>query len=385
MNGNGANEENDAIMGHDADEDGAVAGVEETVIDPFAMVDLPDIDEGTLEDQVPDLPDDLTKYSVRYGIIGTGQGGGRMASAFHGLGHRRVILVNTTEADFKGQTASTKVLLPSVGGKAAGAGKDPEVGRVAIAENAEIVRDAIRDFIGHDVDRILITVGGGGGTGSGTAAGLVDIAQQFMVDNGKSARSVGLIISKPKPSEGAQVKTNFDNLLVEVGGLDVSPVVVVDNGLISKRFPHLGVSQFWPVANTNLCGLFDIFNILSAQVSEFTSFDKADYESVLNAGNLVFGMAKVAEFTDASALCEALRSNVKKNLLSTEFDLSTATHAAGILVADAATLADLPQSALDEAFVTLNRVLGNKVTLHQGVYPGSNKGIHLYTLVGGMD
>ena len=205
-----------------------------------------------------------------------------------------------------------------------------------------------------------------------------------MVDNGKPASSVGLIISKPKASEGAQVLANFNDLLAEVKDLDVSPVVVVDNGLISKRFPHLGVAKFYPVANSNLCGLFDIFNILAAQVSEYQSFDKADYESVLNAGNLVFGLAKVKEFTTASALCEALRSNVKKNLLGDEFDLSTATHAAGVLVADRATLEDLPQAALDEAFVTLNRVLGNNVTLHQGVYPGSKPGLHLYTLVGGM-
>jgi cell division GTPase FtsZ len=368
------------MSGTDENEEVATPGV----VDAFDMVDLPDIDEGTLEEVAVNLEDDATKYAVRFGIIGAGQGGGRIASTFWGLGHRRVVLVNTTEADFVGQQASAKVLLPTRGGATAGAGKNPDVGREAISENSEIVRDAIRDHIGSDVDRILITIGGGGGTGSGTAAGLVEIASQFMVDNGKPASSVGLIISKPKASEGLQVAENFKLLLEEVKDLEVSPVVVVDNGLISKRFPHLGVAKFYPVANSNLCGLFDIFNILAAQVSEYQSFDKADYESVLNAGNLVFGLAKVKEFTDASALCEALRSNVKKNLLGDEFDLSTATHAAGVLVADRETLEDLPQAALDEAFVTLNRVLGNNVTLHQGVYPGSKPGLHLYTLVGGM-
>jgi cell division GTPase FtsZ len=144
------------------------------------------------------------------------------------------------------------------------------------------------------------------------------------------------------------------------------------------------VAQFWKIANSNLCGLFDIFNIISANVSQYTSFDKADYENVLNSGNLVFGLAKIKEYTTTSELCDAIRSNVKKNLLGEEFDLSTATHAAGILVADEETLQDLPQAALDEAMKTLNRVLGNNVTLHQGVYPGNKAGLHLYTLVGGM-
>ena len=372
MSGNGDNGEIEAPEG------GVVGG------DAFDLVDLPDIEEVSLVDEGPRLEDDATRYAVRFGIIGSGQGGGRIASTFYGLGHRRVVLVNTTEADFRGLSASTKVVLPTAGGGAAGAGKDPSVAREAIARNGELVRDAIRDHIGDDVDRILITIGGGGGTGSGSAVGLVEIAQQFMADSGKDPKSVGLIISKPKASEGAQVQANFRDLMAEVKELDVSPVVVVDNELINKRFPSVGVSQFWNLANANLCGLFDIFNILSANVSQFTSFDKADYESVLNSGNLVFGLAKVKEYTTTSALCDALRSNVKKNLLGEEFDLSTATHAAGVLVADEETLRDLPQAALDEAFMTLNRVLGNRVTLHQGVYPGNKQGLHLYTLIGGM-
>ncbi len=350
----------------------------------FDAIDLPDIEDVQLEAEVPALADDATKYAVRFGIIGAGQGGGRIASQFWDLGHRRVVLVNTTEADFRGQNASAKVVLPTAEGEAAGAGKDPAVARRAIARNGELVRDAIRDHIGDDVDRILITVGGGGGTGSGCTVGLVAIAKQFMLEGDKDPRAVGLILSKPKASEGAQVQENFRDLMEELKGLDVNPLVVVDNELINKRFPRAGVAQFWKIANANLCGLFDIFNIISANVSQFSSFDKADYESVLNSGNLVFGLAKVKEYTTASELCDAIRSNVKKNLLGEEFDLSTATHAAGILVADEETLHDLPQTALDEAMQTLNRVLGNNVTLHQGVYPGSKEGLHLYTLVGGM-
>jgi hypothetical protein len=99
MNGNGENGDFDAPEGD------VVGG------DAFDLVDLPDIEEVQLEDQGPRLEDDATKYAVRFGIIGAGQGGGRIASTFWGLGHRRVVLVNTTEADFRGQTGSTKVVL----------------------------------------------------------------------------------------------------------------------------------------------------------------------------------------------------------------------------------------------------------------------------------
>ena len=350
----------------------------------FDAVDLPDIEDVQLDVAAPRLEDDTTKYAVRFGIIGTGQGGGRIASKFWDLGHRRVVLVNTTEADFRGQNASQKVVLQTSEGQAGGAGKDPSVARRAITDNGELVRDAIRDYIGEDVDRLLICVGGGGGTGTGSAVGLVDIARKFMVENKKDPKAVGVIVSKPRASEGAQVQANFDALLSELRELGTNPLVVVDNELIRKRFPNAGMAQFWNLANSNLCGLFDIFNILAASTTPYTSFDRADYESVLNSGNLVFGMAKIPEYTTTSELCDAIRSNVKKNLLGDEFDLSTATHAAGILVADESTLMDLPAAAFDEAMTTLNRVLGNRVTLHQGVYPGSKQGIFLYTLVGGM-
>lgn len=356
--------------------------------DAFDAIDLPDIEDVQLDAEVVELQNDATAYSVKFGIIGSGQGGGRIASEFYRLGHRRVVLVNTTEADFRGLTASTKVVLPTGVNQAAGAGKDPSVARAAVDQHGELVRDAIRDYIGEDIDRILITIGGGGGTGSGSAIGLVKIARQFLEDCGKDPRAVGLIVSKPKSAEGAQVQQNFNSLLSDLTDLEklgkISPLVVVDNELINKRFPRAGVAQFWKIANSNLCGLFDIFNIISANVSQYTSFDKADYENVLNSGNLVFGLAKIKEYTTTSELCDAIRSNVKKNLLGEEFDLSTATHAAGILVADEETLQDLPQAALDEAMKTLNRVLGNNVTLHQGVYPGNKVGLHLYTLVGGM-
>ncbi len=70
--------------------------------DAFDMVELPDIEEVSVEEQTPRLADDVTRYAVRFGIIGAGQGGGRIASTFWDLGHRRVVLVNTTEARFSG-------------------------------------------------------------------------------------------------------------------------------------------------------------------------------------------------------------------------------------------------------------------------------------------
>ena len=80
MSGNGDNGEFEA---HDETTEVAsdpVAGV--VGGDAFDLVDLPDIEEVTLVDEGPRLDDDATNYAVRFGIIGAGQGGGRIASTF---------------------------------------------------------------------------------------------------------------------------------------------------------------------------------------------------------------------------------------------------------------------------------------------------------------
>ena len=60
-------------------------GTEDSAVvagEAFDVIDLPDIEDVQLEAEVPALADDVTKYAVRFGIIGAGQGGGRIASQF---------------------------------------------------------------------------------------------------------------------------------------------------------------------------------------------------------------------------------------------------------------------------------------------------------------
>jgi hypothetical protein len=168
---------------------------------------------------------------------------------------------------------------------------------------------------------------------------------------------------------------------------EISPMVVVDNQSIHQMFPQVSAKQFWSTANKNTVGLFDIFNVLAAQKSQYTTFDRADYRSMLSSGMLIFGATKLDSYQADTDISDGLRNNLKRTLLADGFELTQATHCAAILAAPDAILEILPQAHIDLAFETLERILGGQgrgLTLHQGVYEATKMGLFCYTMVGGL-
>ena len=106
----------------------------------------------------------------------------------------------------------------------------------------------MRGSFGKEFDRIIVCVGAGGGTGSGAAGTLIeiahDIAKSFKseVDGGRP--SVGAIISMPRVAEGARVNENAYNVIEslmgqvgrekgKMGGRTLSPLVIGCSWLMS--------------------------------------------------------------------------------------------------------------------------------------------------------
>jgi cell division GTPase FtsZ len=164
----------------------------------------------------------------------------------------------------------------------------------------------------------------------------------------------------------------------------VSPLIVVDNEKITKMYPSLSVTKFWHTANMSVAGVFHLFNMISAKDSSYTSFDKTDYETVLESGNLIFGTSKVKDYSDPISVARSVRENLKNNLLSGGFDLKTGNMAAAVAIASTETLDNIPESSLDAAFDQLNRLLGEGSTVHRGVYSGNKPDLTIFTTVGGL-
>lgn len=360
------------------------------VIPDSNAVDLPDIDfHASPEESAYIVEPDAKQLAVKFGIIGSGQGGSRLASSMWDVGYRRVCVINTTAQDFLGLNVpeERQMVLNSVD---QGAGKNPIKGQKALAKSREEVLNLMRHSWGEDIERIMITVGLGGGSGTGSAVGLYKLAKYYMQNLGKEPK-VGMIVTLPKKTEGGRVQANAYRLLSDLKILadskSLSPFIITDNERINQMFPNVSAKAFWSTANKNTVGLFDIFNVLACQNSAYVTFDAADYKSVLDSGVLIFGATKLDSYHKDTDISDGLRNNIKRTLLA-DADITKATHVAAVLCAPDKLLDILPQAHIDLAFTTLERIMGGEnrdLMVHQGVYEGKKNGLFCYTIIGGLE
>jgi cell division GTPase FtsZ len=351
-------------------------------------IDLPDIEIGqpVAKSKISVEPD-LKSVAVKFGVIGTGQGGSKLADTFWQTGYRKVCAVNTTDQDFLGLSIPTAKQLVLEGDM--GAGKDPSKGQEALKKSSEKVLNLMRFTFGEDVDWIMVTVGCGGGSGSGSVFGLVSLAKYYLRQLGKEEK-VGVMATLPKKTEGGKVQANAYHTIKALQPLveekKISPFILVDNESINQMFPDVSAKSFWSIANRNIIGLFDVFNVLACQQSSYVTFDRADYKTMLNSGTIIFGATALDNYRKDTDISDGLRTNLERTLLA-DLDLSNASHVAAILCAPDAVLNILPQSHIDLAFTTLERIIGGEnrdLTVHQGVYETKKAGLFLYTMVGGL-
>ena len=191
-------------------------------------ISLPDIPMPEPVEEEKKIVNDEVETAFKFCFIGSGQGGGRIAETFHGLGYRKVCAINTAKQDLNTIKLDNKLCIGD-----GGAGKDPDVAGEVFASKKEDVVDFMRYSFGDDFDRIFVCVGAGGGTGAGTLEPLVESALEVQETLGVKNNKVGAIVALPKNSEGKRVNANsFKTLdtaykLVESGA--VSPLIIVDN------------------------------------------------------------------------------------------------------------------------------------------------------------
>jgi len=366
--------------------------VEESLEDDLG-VDIPDIPLPSLEEFEESLIEDEFESAYKFAVVGVGQGGSRLAETFWKLGYRRVAVINTAAQDLKPISIPEKNKL-LIGGKG-GAGKDRKVAKGLFENQREDILDFLKKTFKGGIDRILVCVGAGGGTGAGGGPLVVeichDLCQTFGVENSNEDAKVGAILALPTKSEGSRVKNNAQQTAEELIKFategTLSPLIILDNERIKHLYPKLSVNKFWSTANTSICSLFHLFNKIACQDSEYTAFDKADLDTVMASGIISFGAVPVKakeggiEETDIS---HAVRDNLKKNILA-NIDVATGNVAACVVIGDKDTLDETPQESLEHGFDQLTRSLGEGSTVHRGIYHTSKKGLVVYTIIGGIE
>lgn len=355
----------------------------------FDMPEIPMADTGVKEITVGD--EFKVDPAVKFSFLGVGQGGSRIVECFWNLGYRRCAVVNTAKQDLDEihihtatEDSESRKLWLGVGGAA----KNRRLGGNYMDQNAEEILELMRNSYGTSFDRIIVCATAGGGTGSGGFKRCVEVANQLTealrIRKVGDKTKVGLILALPSNSERDRMQNAYESLK-EVEALIntemISPVVIVDNEKRRDIHPSATLGNVRDKLNQSITTLFHLFNQISQVPTRHTAFDPGDYLSVLESGLVTYGAMQI-EHTDKEGISQALRENLKKNVLG-GMDLKTAEVVACILMGQKMILENIPFENIEHAYEMVSRTTGCK-KIHRGEYT-SARALEAYTILGGLD
>ena len=250
--------------------------------------------------------DQLAKIKV----IGIGGGGGNAVNRMIESGVKGVefIVANTDLQVLNNSQAEKKIQIGANLTDGLGAGAKPEIGREAAVESKKEIEDALAG-----ADMVFITCGMGGGTGSGAAPVVAEIAQAL------GALTVA-IVTKPFTFEG---RKRMDNALAGLEELKkhVDTLIVIPNDrlreIIDKSTPML--EAFKEVDNVLRRGVQSISDLIA--VVGLVNLDFADVKAVMEkSGNAIIGIG-IGMGEDRAI--EAAKQAVSSPLLETSISGAT--------------------------------------------------------------
>jgi cell division protein FtsZ len=213
-------------------------------------------------------------------VVGVGGAGGNVINNMIASTIRAVefVAVNTDAQSLETSMAHTKVQIGKAITRGLGAGSKPETGRESALEDQDAIAEAIAG-----ADMVFITAGMGGGTGTGAAPVVADIAR------GQGALTVA-VVTKPFFYEGGRRKQNADYGVAELQDI-VDTLIVIPNDriamVVEKGTPLL---ESFAVANEvlkhSVQGISDLI-----LVPGLINLDFADVKTIIEgAGRAVIGM-----------------------------------------------------------------------------------------------
>ncbi|MFT5641803.1 MAG: cell division protein FtsZ, partial [Cyclobacteriaceae bacterium] len=237
-------------------------------------------------------------------VIGVGGGGGNAVNHMFGQGIKDVdfVVCNTDIQALESSPVPNKIQLGVSLTGGLGAGANPEKGRNAALES----KDEIREMLAEDTKMIFITAGMGGGTGTGAAPVIAQIAREMDI------LTVG-IVTAPFAFEGKK-KMNQANEGIKALKENCDTVLVILNDKLREIFGNLAIREaFGQADNVLTIAAKGIAEIIT--VPGYVNVDFEDVKTVMReAGGAVMGSAIASgEGRAKRAAEEALNSPLLNN------------------------------------------------------------------------
>ncbi len=272
-------------------------------------------------------------------VVGCGGGGNNAVNRMVDAGLRGVefISVNTDRQALGQSNAQVKIQIGEKLTKGLGAGAIPEVGRRAAEESREEIASALKG-----ADLVFITAGMGGGTGTGAAPIVAEIAR----DMGTLTIAV---VTKPFNFEGKQRMKNAESGIEELKQHVDTLVVIPNDRLLQVVNKGTTMLEAFRIADDVLRqGIQGISDLIA--VPAMINLDFADVKTVMESG----GMAHmgIGVGSGENKLVEAAKNAIASPLLETNIDgaravLINVTGGADISIVDINEAANLIMEAAD--------------------------------------
>ncbi|AVK83065.1 cell division protein FtsZ [Lysinibacillus sp. B2A1] len=283
-------------------------------------------------------------------VIGVGGGGNNAVNRMieHGVQGVDFIAVNTDAQALNLSKSEVKLQIGAKLTRGLGAGANPEVGKKAAEESREQLEEVLRG-----ADMVFVTAGMGGGTGTGAAPVIAQIARDL------GALTVG-VVTRPFTFEGRKRQTQA---IGGIGGMKeaVDTLIVIPNDkllqIVDKSTPML--EAFREADNVLRQGVQGISDLIATP--GLINLDFADVKTIMsNKGSALMGIGIA---TGENRAAEAAKKAISSPLLESSIDgakgvLMNITGGSNLSLFEVQEAADIVASASDEE---VNMIFGSVI------------------------
>lgn len=240
-------------------------------------------------------------------VVGVGGGGNNAVNRMINAGLRGVefISVNTDAQALGLSFAEHKIQIGSKLTRGLGAGANPEIGQKAAEESREELMQSLKG-----ADMVFVTAGMGGGTGTGGAPVVAEVAREV------GALTVG-VVTRPFTFEGKKRASQAERGIQELKNKVDTLITIPNDRLLQVVDKHTSINEAFRIADDVLRqGVQGISDLIA--VPGLINLDFADVKTIMiDTGTALMGIGSASGENRAT---EAARKAISSPLLETSID-----------------------------------------------------------------
>lgn len=270
------------------------------------MAELFQIKEEAVSEIDKELEEIIAKQRASIKVFGCGGGGGNTLTRMKEIGIKgaELVAINTDAQDLLYTVADSKILIGKELTHGLGAGSNPQIGEEAAHESEHEIKQKLQGS-----DMVFITCGLGGGTGTGAAPVVAELAKKL------GALTIG-VVTLPFTIEGQR---RYENAMLGLEKMEnaVDTLIVIPNDKLLELAPDLPLHTAFKVADEILTNAVKGTTELVTKAG-LVNLDFADIKAVMSNGGVA--MIGVGESDSQNRATEAVEKAIENPLLDVDID-----------------------------------------------------------------